>query len=884
MESKEGAGDQDLLENKDAASGKSLTENAGLLGKAGMAENNGDGKIGAPSSPTILDVPEEHLTPGMKQYRDIKRQHPDCLVILRMGDFYEMFYQDAVTAARELEIALTARGQGEKRAPLAGVPYHALESYLAKLIRKGYKVAIVEQLEDPRQAKGLVRRGVVRIVTPGTVIESSLLSEGENNYLLSLTKNGSTAVYACCDVSTGEFFTAQVPEQLLMHEIARLRPSECLIPASMQVDTALTGSLREQGIHLTVLEDYFFRREQGEEILRSGNLRFAGVEGPHLAVAGSLYRYLLDTQKNSLSHLRTVSLRNNQFTMLLDAATLRNLEIMQNVRGEAKGLLSVLDSTVTSMGSRLLKKWIKEPLLQREEIEQRLDAVEELKQQLILREELKTLLRQVLDIERLTARANYGTASPKDLLALKQSLQPVPQIKERLKSYLAEMAYLAEKSSTSNRQKYRLLEGLAEMPGLENVGGHLHTALLEDAPLTVREGGIIKPGYNAELDELLALAQGSRQHIQKLEEQERTRTGISTLKIGYTRVFGYFIEVTRRNLQLVPPHYIRKQTTSNSERYVTEELKQLEERILHAQERMQQLEYELFQGLMSFITAHTAALQESASKLAVLDVLCSLAECAQRNRYCRPQISERSLIRLRRSRHPVIEHMQPTFVANDLELEPGEMMVITGPNMSGKSSFMRQVALTVLMAQFGSFVPAEEAVLGIVDRVFTRIGAQDDLTSGQSTFMVEMGETAAIMQNATERSLIILDEIGRGTSTFDGVAIAWSVAEHIHNNIRARTLFSTHYHVMNKIAERCPRVKNYNLAVQELRGDITFLYSLREGGTDQSYGIHVAELAGLPLGVVERAREIQGILEQDDEMVRKLKARKLEGQKGLGEF
>ncbi len=829
-----------------------------------MAENN------------VMDIPSEKLTPGMKQYQEAKKSHPDCLIMLRMGDFYEMFYQDAVTASRELEITLTARGKGEKKAPLAGIPYHALDTYLSRLVKKGYKVAIIEQLEDPKQAKGLVKRGLVRIVTPGTVIESSMLQEKENNYLMSLTSFGDEFTAAFCDLSTGEFFTLGIESfAQLMNEMARFSPSECVIPESLAVNSELIEKIKSSGCFVNKIEDYFFRADKARELLR-GHFNLASLESfgleerkENLAVSGALLKYLLDTQKNSLSHLKKISVRSSQNKMLLDSSTYRNLELLKNIRdGTERGtLLSVIDKTVTAMGARLLKKWLKEPLLNADAIQKRLEAIETLNRNIIAREEIIGLFQEVYDLERLIGRVNYGNANPRDLIALQKSLQQIPAVKEKLVPLKSE-----------------LLAEIASMEELKEAALLIKKALLEEAPITIREGNIIKAGYNEELDKLRSIKSNSRKYLQQLEEKEKAKTGIPTLHIGYTRVFGYFIEITKRNLHLVPKDYIRKQTTANSERFVTEELKLEEEKILGAEEKINELEYNLFQELVKKISLYTEEVQDAAGKLSALDVLCSLSTVAMENNYCKPEFVGEKVIQIKNGRHAVVEKIESRFIANDLFLNSGEIMLITGPNMAGKSTVMRQVALIVLMAQMGSFVSAEKAVLGIVDRIFTRVGAYDDLSSGQSTFMVEMSETASILNNATENSLIILDEIGRGTSTFDGVSIAWSVAEHIYNKIKARTLFATHYHVMNKLAEKFVRIKNYNIAVKEDKGEVIFLHRLVEGGTDQSYGVHVAKLAGLPAEVVSRAQEIQLILEKDDEMTRKLKAKKLEEQRRLEGF
>jgi len=555
--------------------------------------------------------------------------------------------------------------------------------------------------------------------------------------------------------------------------------------------------------------------------------------------------------------------------MILDSSTLRNLELLKNIRDNSpKGtLLSVLDKTVTSMGSRLLKKWIKQPLLKIERINARLFAIKELNQEIINREELIGLLKSVYDLERLISRVNYGNASPRDLISLKISLQTLPVIQHKME-----------------KLQFPLLQNIRSLPRMDDLTAVLHAGLMEDAPIIIRDGGIIKDNYNEELDQLRDIKFNGKKYLQELGLREKEKTGISTLKIGFNRVFGYFIEITKKNLHLVPENYIRKQTTANAERYITEELKIEEEKILGAEEKIKELEFRLFQDLLKIVSSKTKDIQEAAIKLAVLDVLCSLARIAMENNYSLPGLVEDKVLRIKNGRHPVVERLEDRFIANDVILENGEMMIITGPNMAGKSTVMRQTALIVLMAQIGSYVPAESVEMGIVDRIFTRVGAHDDLSSGQSTFMVEMNETASIINNATENSLIIMDEIGRGTSTFDGVSIAWSVAEHLYNKVKAKTLFATHYHVMNKLSEKFSKINNYNIAVQENSGEVTFLYKLIEGGTDQSYGVHVAKLAGLPNDVIYRAKEIQTILEKDDDMVRKIKAKKLQEQMSLDGF
>jgi len=824
----------------------------------------------------ILEISDDKLTPGMRQYKEAKKSHPDCIIMLRMGDFYELFYEDAVKAAKELEITLTKRGKGEKSAPLAGVPYHALEGYLAKLVNLGYKVAIVEQLEDPKKAKGLVKRGVVRVVTPGTVIESSMLEEKENNYLMSLTSFGEEYALALCDLSTGEFFTSLISStNNLMSELVRYNPKECVIPESLLINDELILNLKKQNCFVNSIEDYYFKSDKAKSVLLGhfnvNSLDSFGLEDKKLnvAVSGALLHYLIDTQKNSLSHLKRISLRSNQDKMILDSSTLRNLELIKNIRdNSSRGtLLSILDKTVTSMGSRLLKKWIKQPLQKIERINARLFAIKELNQEIINREEIIDLLKSVYDLERLISRVNYGNASPRDLLSLKISLQTLPVIQHKMETL-----------------QFPLLQNIRTLPRMDDLTAILHAGINEGASISIRDGGIIKDNYNEELDKLRNIKFNGKKYLQELESREKEKTGISALKISFNRVFGYFIEVTKKNLHLVPETYIRKQTTANAERYITEELKIEEEKILSAEEKIKELEYQLFQDLLKIVSSKTKEIQEAAMKLAVLDVLCSLARVAMENDYSLPRLVEEKVVRIRNGRHPVVEKLEDQFIGNDVILEDGEMMIITGPNMAGKSTVMRQTALIVLMAQIGSYVPAESVEMGVIDRIFTRVGAYDDLSSGQSTFMVEMNETASIINNATENSLVIMDEIGRGTSTFDGVSIAWSVAEHLYNQVKAKTLFATHYHVMNKLSEKFVKIKNYNIAVREKEGEVTFLYKLIEGGTDQSYGVHVAKLAGLPNDVIRRAKEIQNILEKDDNMVRKIKAKKLQEQMSLDGF
>jgi DNA mismatch repair protein MutS len=797
----------------------------------------------------------DKLTPGMRQFVEVKKQHPDCLVLFRMGDFYETFYDDAKLVSRELDIVLTARGAGEKRAPLAGIPYHSLEQYLAKLVKRGYKVAIVEQLEDPKKAKGLVKRGVVRIVTPGTIIESGMLDAGSHNYLMALYVHDSQLSFALCDISTGEFLVGESSVEQLAHHLARFAPAECVIPHSLAVNAELLGLLQTHKVFVNPVEDRTFQRECAVTALSEHFHTFGvdgfGLDGMLVQPAGALLNYIMETQKVMLKSINSVRTLNLSSTMLLDGNTLRNLELLRNSRdGSMKAtLLSVIDKTKTSMGSRLLRSWVKEPLLDVGRVNERLDAVGWLKDNTLKRAEIVGMLSSLHDVQRLIGRVAFGAANARDLLALKLSLRMVPGI--------------AAAVSGANAL---LLKTISSMPHAPEVVELIEHSILDEPSAVLNEGNLIKHGYDLELDKLHDVRKNSKLIIKGIEDREKARTGIRTLRVGFNNVFGYYIEVSKSYIPQVPSDYIRKQTTANGERYVTQELKEQEELILHAEEKICTLEFDLFQAIVGHVGGYTPVVQDIASRLALLDVLCSLAVCAADYRYRRPVVNDSGEIVLVGSRHPVLEQIERGFVANDVRLDGNEMMVITGPNMAGKSTFMRQVALIVLMAQMGSFVPADEAQIGVVDRIFTRVGATDDLSTGQSTFMMEMNETASILHNATSKSLIILDEIGRGTSTFDGVSIAWSVAEHIATSVKAKTLFATHYHVMNKLADSQVNVSNYTVAVKEDGHDVIFLHKIIKGSTDKSYGIHVARLAGLPANVISRALELQKKFESEDGM------------------
>ena len=806
-------------------------------------------------------VDSDNLTPAMKQFVEIKTQHPDCILLFRMGDFYETFYKDAETVAEELQITLTARGKGASRAPLAGIPYHALDTYLPKLVTKGYKVAIVEQLEDPKKAKGLVKRGLVRIVTPGTVLESSILDQRSNNYIMSIYTEQNKFGIAVCDVSTGEFMTTEVSDhQKLQSEMVRFRPAELIIQKSMKGRDMIT---KNTNTFINYHDDHNFSFRNSYKALVTHfdtlSLEGYGIENRALAIAasGALLNYLQETQRTDLSQITTIKRYRTENYMVLDSSTVRNLELMQNIMdGSSRGsLLEVIDATITPMGARLLRTWLLRPLIDPEIINRRLNAVGFFKSHTAHKEQARRILKQIYDLERLVGRISYGSANARDLLSLRQSLEMIPRLKESLRD------------TTDPLIKKSL--AFAE---LQPIVGLIARSIKEDAPAILRNGNIIQQGYNQELDELRKIAHGGKDWVIELEEKEKQKTGIKSMKVRFNKVFGYFIEISKSNLHLVPENYIRKQTTVNGERYITEELKEKESLILGAEEKILALEFDIFQSIIKEISKYIVDIQETAKNIAMIDCLSSLAKVAADNDYCKPDVNEKYDFDVKDGRHPVVEKVvTDQFVPNDCLLNENKRLhIITGPNMAGKSTFMRQVALTQLMAQIGSFVPSSSAKLGVVDRIFTRVGAYDDLSMGQSTFMVEMNETANILNNATQKSLIILDEIGRGTSTYDGVSIAWAVAEYIHEKIGAKCLFATHYHALNKLAGNFKSVSNFNIAVKEMKGDVIFLRKILEGGTDRSYGVEVAKLAGLPKDVVMRAREVMKHFEIEDEVSERL--------------
>jgi DNA mismatch repair protein MutS len=809
-------------------------------------------------------MPTDDVTPVRQQYLDTKRQHPNEILLFRLGDFYETFDEDAETVSCELDIVLTSRPVGGGvRVPLAGIPYHALDNYLVKLVEKGYHVAIAEQVGD-QPAKGIFPRKVVRIVTPGTLIEASLLPGDANNYLAAVVIEGSSgsstagqpanrAAIAYADITTGEFAVTELDYAdgaPLRAELTRLRPAEIIHPDNIVLPNGTGG-------HTSPLPAWRFEPGRCTESLlkhfNTSTLEGFGLKNAPLAVraAGAILHYLKETEPASLALL--TSLRHyslNEF-MTLDAATRRNLELTETLRGETKGsLLGVLDATVTPMGKRLLRQWASQPLLDLAKIQNRLNGVEFFSTNGMLRAELRAALKPLADLERLTNRILSGHAQPRDLVALRETLKRIPAILAVLPSGAAPI------QATLNR-----LSPCSEALSL------LENSIADDPPATTQNTGIIRPGYSAELDGVISASAHARDWINNLEAIERDRTGIKTLKVGYNKVFGYYIEISAGQAANAPKDYIRKQTLVNAERYITPEMKEYETLVLNAEERIREIELRLFKEACAALAGHTTALLNTARALAELDCLASLAEIAALNGYTRPEVSDDSIFNIRDGRHPVVENSlrDERFIPNDITFEPGEIVrVITGPNMSGKSTFLRQAAIIALMAQMGSFVPAAAARIGLVDRIFTRIGAQDEIHAGQSTFMVEMIETANILHHATARSLLILDEIGRGTSTYDGVSIAWAVVEYVHNHphLRAKTLFATHYHELTQLADLLPGVRNYNVAVTEAEGKVVFLHKIIPGGADRSYGIHVAQLAGLPRPVIQRAGEIMSELEK----------------------
>lgn len=805
------------------------------------------------------------LTPMMQKYMETKQEYPDCILFYRLGDFYEMFFEDAKTASKELEITLTGKNCGLKeRAPMCGVPYHAVEGYLNKLVSKGYKVAICEQVEDPKMAKGLVRREVVRIATPGTNLDTQALDETKNNYIMCIVYMEDRYGISIADVTTGDYYVTELDtERKLLDEIHKFAPSEIICNEAFYMTGMDFEDLKHRlGIAVYSLEAWYFSDETAKNTLtehfKVGNIQGLGIKDYECGTiaAGALLRYLYETQKNSLAHMTSLQLYITGKYMIIDSSTRRNLELVETLREKQKrgSLLWVLDKTKTAMGARMLRNFVEQPLINREEIENRLDAIEELNQNAMVREEIREYLNPVYDLERLISRVTYQTANPRDLIAFKSSLAMLPHIKTLLDEFQGSLLK-------------RIQE---EMDVLEDICELIERSITEEPPISVRDGGILKEGYHQEVDKLRHAKTEGKTWLMELETKEREKTGIKNLRIKYNKVFGYYLEVTNSYKNMVPDYYTRKQTLANAERYITPELKELEDIILGAEDKLISLEYELYREIRDKIAAEVLRIQKTAKAVAKIDVFASLALVAERNNYCRPAINENGVIDIKSGRHPVVEKMisNDMFVSNDTYLDNGKkrISIITGPNMAGKSTYMRQTALIVLMAQIGSFVPAESAKIGIADRIFTRVGASDDLASGQSTFMVEMTEVANILRNATSNSLLVLDEIGRGTSTFDGLSIAWAVVEHISNPklLGAKTLFATHYHELTELEGKLNNVNNYCIAVKEKGDDIVFLRKIVPGGADRSYGIQVAKLAGVPESVIERARVIAEELSAND--------------------
>ena len=812
-----------------------------------------------PEELEFMGIPEnsDTLSPMMVHYCQTKCAYKDSILFYRLGDFYEMFFEDAKIVSRELELTLTGKDCGlSERAPMCGIPYHAAETYINRLIDKGYKVAICEQVEDPKTAKGIVKREVTRVVTPGTNLNMQELDEGKNNYLMAIVCVGDHFGVSTADITTGDCYVTEIDEERkLWDEINKFLPAEIICNDAFLVSGVDVDDLRNR-LHISVfaLESWYFGDDLCKQTLLE-HFKISSLEGLGLAdydsgviAAGSLFRYLLDTQKNTMEHMNKIIPYTTDRYMVIDSSSRRNLELVETLREKQKrgSLLWVLDKTKTAMGARMLRSFVEQPLIDADAINERLDAVTELNMQAMLREEIREYLNPIYDLERLVSRISYRSANPRDLLAFKMSLEMIPHIKNLLANFTSPL----------------LVRINEQMDGLEDLYRLLEASITEDPPLAVKEGGIIREGYNEQVDTYRNSKTQGKSWLAQLEAEEKEKTGIRNLKIKYNKVFGYYLEVTNSFKNLVPEYYTRKQTLTNAERYITPKLKELEDMILGAEDKLFALEYDLFCQVREELAAQIPRIQETAKAIAQLDVYASLSVVAQRNNYVRPTVNTKGVIDIKNGRHPVVEKMinNDMFIANDTYLDNGSkrVSVITGPNMAGKSTYMRQTALIVLMAQIGSFVPAEKAKIGVVDRIFTRVGASDDLASGQSTFMVEMTEVANILRNATAKSLLILDEIGRGTSTFDGLSIAWAVIEHISNTklLGAKTLFATHYHELTELEGKIPGVNNYCIAVKERGDDIVFLRKIVKGGADKSYGIQVAKLAGVPDSVLDRAKEL----------------------------
>lgn len=797
------------------------------------------------------------LTPMMERYLEVKRQNPGTLLLFRMGDFYELFHEDAEIAARILGITLTSRDKTSSNpVPMAGFPHHSLDNYLYKLIHAGYRASICDQVEDPKKAKGMVKREVTRVVTPGTLTDDALLDPHENNFLASIYFGKTNIGLAWLELSTGRFVTSNTTAEHLVDELARIHPSECIFAEG---NTALQNAVGHLDTMLTERPPWSFAEGESEKRLLDhfGTKTLEGFNlqtgTPAITAAGALLEYVQETQKSSIPHINQIEPYERGDRLLIDEATRRSLELTRTIReGKREGsLISVLDETITSMGARLLTDWIANPLTSLSQIESRLDAVEELSQTPVLCTEVREQLAKTYDLQRLTARIATGRASARDLSFLAQTLALLPKLKAKLAGRKAELLQSLE----------------AGIDLCAEVRSDIETMIIEDPPLTLNEGGVIRPGFSEELDELRSLSKGGKEWIAGYRNEESERIGIPNLKVGYNKVFGYYLEVSAAHAAKVPDHYIRKQTLKNQERYITPELKEYEEKVLKAEDRAVELEQSMFDELRERVAKEAPRTQKTAEILAQIDVLFGLAHLATHAGYTRPEMTEEPVLDIRESRHPVLDRLQPSgeFVPNDVLLgEPyGRVQIITGPNMAGKSTYIRQAALLTLMAQMGSFIPASEARIGIADRIFARVGASDELSKGQSTFMVEMTEAARILNSASERSLVILDEIGRGTSTYDGISLAWSMTEFLHDQIKARTLFATHYHELTELTQTLKQASNWNVAVHEQDGEIVFLHKIIEGSANKSYGIHVARLAGIPDQVIQRANQILSTLEKD---------------------
>lgn len=835
-----------------------------------------------------MEVDKEKCSPMMQKYLETKEKYKDCILFYRLGDFYEVFFDDAILVSRELEITLTGKDCGlEERAPMAGVPHHAAENYIAKLVSKGYKVAVCEQLSDPKTTKGIVERGVIKVVTPGTIVESNMLEERKNNYIMSIFKAGLYFGIAISDISTGEFYSTEIKEHnnfsLLLDEISRYSPAEIVVNNMMNNSKEEISKIQTRfpNTYITTCDESYFSEDISKvkewfSLVDNNGNTIEDLETKLLSISSinALKEYITNTQMTDLSHINKVVIYSVSKYMSLDINARRNLEITEKLRDRSKKgtLLWVLDKTSTSMGGRMLRRWLNDPLIDVEEINKRLGAVEELKEDIILRGDTVEALKKVYDIERLAGKMAYGNATPRDMITLKNSLFKLPEIKQVLKE-------------TKSHYLNEIYENIDELQDIHKL---IETSIVDDPPMNTKDGGYIKLGYNEEIDKLKLATTDGKSWLMKLEADEKEKTGIKSLKIGFNKVFGYYIEVTNMYKNMVPDTYIRKQTLTNGERYITEELKNMENQILGAEEKVIKLELEAFRKIREEIASNVKRIQRTAEAISSLDVLSSFAVVAEDMNYCKPEINKEGIIDIKEGRHPVIEKMLSSgeFIQNDtyLDTESNRLAIITGPNMAGKSTYMRQVALITLMAQVGSFVPATSATIGVVDKIFTRVGASDDLSMGQSTFMVEMMEVATILKEATKNSLVILDEIGRGTSTYDGLSIAWAVAEYIadKNRCGAKTLFATHYHEMTTLESEENGIKNYSIAVKEKGEDIIFLRKIVKGGTDESYGVHVAKLAGVPKDVTKRANEILKSLERKsvlkDKKPEKEDKKKVDGQ------